>query len=212
MVYRLFSPDELTKDGLYPLIVFLHGRGERGSDNEAQLKHGVPDILRFCREEREPCFLVAPQCPFPQWWDGIRRCEEGDGAIPVLTVLALVEELVRGHPVDVSRIYLTGLSMGGFGAWKALSLRSDLFAAAVPVCGGGVPGTAESIAAVPQWAFHGAEDDIVPPEKSREMIDALRRFGAMPGYTEYPGIGHASWEPAYRDRAMLRWLFAQRRD
>lgn len=209
--YRLFKPRQVLQGATYPLVVFLHGAGERGADNEAQLVHGIRNILRFSVEENAPCYLVAPQCPACKWWDGVTRNGEGNGDVPVLTVLSLVDDLMHAHSIDPMRIYVTGLSMGGFGTWKALALRPAFFAAGVPVCGGGSPDDAAAIADVPQWAFHGTEDDVVPPVRSREMVDALRAVGARPGYTEFPGVGHDSWDPAYRDRTMLRWMFMQHR-
>ena len=209
--YRLFAPDAVRPDHRYPLVVFLHGAGERGTDNAAQLKHGVADILRFSREHNEPCYLLAPQCPAGVWWMLPPAGGAPAGDEPFMAVLALTDRLLAEKPIDPQRIYITGLSMGGFGTWAALELRPGFFAAAVPICGGGRPAAAAGFAKVPVWAFHGADDPVVPPLRSREMVDALRAAGAKPGYTEYPGVGHDSWIPAYRDAVMLSWMFKQRR-
>ncbi len=214
--YRLLSPEVVEEGKTYPLVVFLHGAGERGNNNEAQLVHG---IIEFCRPENRqkyPCFLVAPQCPAGQWWSKIDRTT----AKPTMSkepsesgglVLELIAALQKEYPIDSRRIYLTGLSMGGYGTWDLLCRRPELFAAAVPICGGGDETQAEKIAKIPIWVFHGALDPAVPVQRSREMVAALEKAGGHPLYTEYPDEGHASWVPAYRAPAMMKWLFAQKR-
>jgi predicted peptidase len=124
--------------------------------------------------------------------------------------LDLLAELASDLPVDAQRIYITGLSMGGFGVWDALARQPDRFAAAVVVCGGGDTATAGQIAHIPVWAFHGEQDEAVAPARSRDMVQALRKTGGMPKYTEYPNTGHDAWTATYRDPEMYRWLFAQR--
>ena len=126
-------------------------------------------------------------------------------------LLELTQKTIEQYPVDSRRVYVTGISMGGFGTWAMMAAEPDLLAAAVPVCGGGDPGWAPRIKAIPVWAFHGAEDTVVPAEYTRRMIRALRAAGADPKYTEYPGIGHDSWTPAYQEPDLLDWLFSQKR-
>jgi predicted peptidase len=130
---------------------------------------------------------------------------------PLRLALELIEALCEELPIDRGRIYITGLSVGGYGVWDALSRWPELFAAGVPVCGGGDEALAERIAKVPVWAFHGARDGVVKPARSRNMIEALKQAGASPKYTEYADVGHNSWVRAYRDPELFRWLFAQKR-
>ena len=126
-------------------------------------------------------------------------------------LLEAIPALVKEFSIDDKRIYITGLSMGGFGTWDAIVRKPDLFAAAVPICGGGDVKTADSIAKIPIWIFHGGKDPVVKPERSRSMVEALKKAGAEPKYTEYPNEEHASWVPAYKDADMFAWLFAQKK-
>ncbi len=196
MPYRWYAPPAATAP--LPLVVFLHGAGERGDDNRAQLRHGVADFVGEARQGAHPCFVVAPQCPRGKWWDGD-------------ALVALVEHLAARPGVDRDRIYLTGLSMGGFATWDLLGRRPDLFAAAVPICGGGRPERAAAMVPVPVWAFHGDADRTVPVGKTREMAAAVQAAGGEVKVTEYPSVGHDSWTRTYADPAVHDWLFAQRR-
>jgi len=123
----------------------------------------------------------------------------------------LIEALCKEYPIDKGRIYLTGLSMGGYGTWDLISRRPELFAAAIPVCGGGDPAQAEKLAKLPIWAFHGDADPLVPVERPRDMIAAIKKAGGEPKYTEYKGVGHDAWTPTYRDSKVLDWLFEQKK-
>lgn len=210
--YRLLTPERLEAAKRYPLVLFLHGAGERGTDNEAQLKHGVPEFLQPAVRWKYPCFLAAPQCPSGQWWtDWSERQQAELPTEPLRMAIELLNRLERDYSIDAARIYVTGLSMGGFGTWDLLWRLPQKFAAAVPICGGGHVADAPRIAHVPVWAFHGALDDVVSVSYSRTMIDVLRRAGGQPRYTEYPDVGHDSWTPAYRAPGLFDWLFAQRR-
>ena len=198
--YRLLAPEFPVPPGL-PLVLFLHGAGERGTDNAAQLTQGVGAFLTPEAMREMPCVLVAPQCPVEGWWSG----EMLENA------LALAEQSALEYRCDPGRLYITGLSMGGQGVWKSLALKPFLFAAAVVVCGRADPATAASIAHVPVRVFHGGADQVVPVEQSRAMVEALRLAGADVGYTEYDGVDHGSWVPAYNDIATRRWLFSIRK-
>jgi predicted peptidase len=213
--YRLLRPPKVVDGKKYPLVVFLHGAGERGSDNEKQLVHGVPQFV--ANLEKHPCFLIAPQCPEGKRWvevdwsaDSHTQPKEPD-EVGRLT-LVLVEKTIKDLPIDPKRVYITGLSMGGYGTWDLLARRPDLFAAAAPVCGGADEATATKIKDIPIWAFHGAKDTAVKPARSRNMIAALKKAGGKPKYTEYPEVGHNSWDNAYRDPELFKWLFAQKKD
>jgi predicted peptidase len=214
LLYRQLSPDYNTTRR-YPLVIFLHGSGERGTDNDAQLKWGVMNFADEKTMMRYPAFVVAPQCPPDDQWANYRRDDKG--ALPMHTapttsmklVTELIQQLKTKLPIDTNRIYITGLSMGGFGTFDALARNPDLFAAAVPVCGGGDTSKAPSYAHVPIWIFHGAEDPAVDAMLSLQMADALSKAGAHPGLTIYPEVGHFSWLGAYADPHMIEWMFRQ---
>jgi predicted peptidase len=211
LLFRQLYPDanQLRK---YPLVIFLHGSGERGNDNEAQLKWGV---MNFATDEnmiRHPALVIAPQCPGKKSWSNFSR---GDMKLqttptkPMELLIGLINKLIKTMPVDTNRIYITGLSMGGYGTYDAIERYPHLFAAAVPVCGGGDTSKAASIAHLPIWIFLGAEDPAVNPVYSLEMLEALTKAGTHPGFTQYPEVGHFSWLGAYSDPLMMEWLFRQ---
>ena len=212
--YRLLKPAPVEAGKKYPLVIFLHGAGERGSDNEKQLLHGVRGFVE--NRDQYPCFLIAPQCPDGKKWVEVdwsadthtQPKEPGD--VGRLT-LGLIETAIKELPVDPKRVYLTGLSMGGYGTWDLAARRPDLFAAIAPVCGGADEATAGKIKDRPIWAFHGAKDTAVKPARSRNMIAALEKAGGKPKYTEYPDVAHNSWDPAYKDPELFKWLFAQKK-
>jgi predicted peptidase len=212
--YRLLRPAKVEDGQRYPLVIFLHGAGERGTDNEKQLVHGVPQFV--ANREKYPCFLIAPQCPGPQKWVEVdwgaathtQPKEPGDAG---RQVLELIEKSLKELPVDPKRVYLTGLSMGGYGTWDLAARKPDWFAAVAPVCGGADEATAPKIKNLPTWVFHGAKDTAVKPERSRNMVAALKKAGGSPKYTEYPTVGHNSWDNAYSDPAFYEWLLAQKK-
>lgn len=198
----------------YPLILFLHGAGERGDDNQLQLLHGVKQFALDQIRAQYPCFVVAPQCPLEQqWvdtaWSAAAHTMPSEPAPPLRLALNLLAELEHEFPINARRVYITGLSMGGFGVWDALQRYPRRFAAAVPVCGGGDLAQAERVTQVPVWAFHGAQDDVVLPGRSRDMIAAVRQAGGEPRYTEYSQTGHDAWSETYRNPELYAWLFAQ---
>jgi len=213
--YRWSAPDTLEPGKTYPLVLFLHGAGERGTDNSAQLKHGVTPILEGADKLKQPCFLIAPQCPPDRWWAPINhetmRLSEADKPNALLdAVLALVDSTIKTQPVDAKRFYVTGLSMGGFATWDLLGRVPGRIAAAVPICGGGDPAQAAKFKDVPLHAFHGEADPVVPVRATREMIDALEKVGGKPAATYYPGVAHDSWTQTYNDPELIRWMFDQR--
>ena len=207
--YRLIVPAADAPDEGWPLLLFLHGAGERGNDLSRVLVHG-PLKLTDRIPELSRCVLLAPQCPPGRWW----RAE---------VLKALLDEAQTLADVDTSRLYLTGLSMGGYGAWSLLARHPDLFAAAIPICGGGDPNRlwneiesdfdldgllrAKDVAI---HAFHGEADSVIPVEESRFLVRALEEIGANVELTTYPGVGHDSWTQTYEDPELYVWLFEQR--
>ncbi|MBN8627504.1 MAG: prolyl oligopeptidase family serine peptidase [Planctomycetes bacterium] len=215
--YRLLSPGSVTADAKYPLVVFLHGAGERGADNTSQLRY-LPEVL--ARPEnltRYPCYALAMQCAAEDKWVDVDWNRSDATPSPTATTAmcklrAAMSAVVSENSIDEDRLYLTGLSMGGFGAWWLAGKQPEAFAAVAPLCGGGDLADAPQFANLPTWAVHGLLDDVVSVETSRRMIQALRAFGATPRYTELPEVGHDCWTPAYEPSfGLLDWLFAQRR-
>jgi predicted peptidase len=214
--YRLMKPAGYDSTKRYPLVLFLHGAGERGADNRKQLLAGLNIFADPKRIDRYPCFIVAPQCPEEDKWADVEWRADSHvmnrKPTPGLAMaLEIVAALEKEFPIDTARLYIIGYSMGGYGTWDAIQRYPDLFAAAVPVCGGGDESAARRIIRVPVWAFHGALDDIVKVSRSRNMVNALVRAGGVPRYTEYADINHFCWGKAFSDEAMLAWLFGQRR-
>lgn len=214
LLYRQLYPDYDTIRK-YPLVIFLHGSGERGNDNEAQLKWGVENFATDEMMKLHPAFVIAPQCPNNQGWSNFSNTNQGNMMLKptpsksMEMVIELIRKVEKNFPVDTNRIYITGLSMGGFGTYDAIERYPKMFAAAVPVCGGGDVSKASEIAKIPIWIFHGSEDAAVNPQYSLDMAEALRKAGAHPGLTMYPETGHFSWIAAYSDPAMMAWLFRQ---
>jgi predicted peptidase len=214
--YRLFVPKGYDAVKKCPVILFLHGAGERGTDNWSQLLHA--EVLGLVSEAgRPPCFLVAPQCPDKvKWvdvpWDSKKpHHTPAQPTAPMRLALELLDALAKEFPIDPARRYVTGLSMGGFGAYDACLRRPGYFAAAVPVCGGADDSRARDFVGTSFWIFHGGSDSVVPVNRSHSIYHLLKAAGANAKYTEYPGIDHNSWSRAYREPGLAEWLFAQHR-
>jgi len=222
--YRLFSPN-IVEGEKYPLVVFLHGAGERGDDNERHIiaNEGATTWANPEFQKKHPCFVFAPQCPENGYWGTsfrVHKDMEKLGPNSLIAIVAIIiEQLTESLPIDKDRIYVTGLSMGGFGTLSLLTLCPNKFAAGVVICGGGNPHKMNKIAHIPLWFFHAEDDNVVPVSYSRTLVEELRKLGAGVRYTEYPtgymsslGLSpHASWVPAYRDNEMKEWLFSKRR-
>jgi predicted peptidase len=211
--YRKMISDYDAKSS-YPLVIFLHGSGERGSDNNAQLKWGVQNFAQNRIMANYRPIVIAPQCPLDDTWGNydyksMKMFEEPTKTMKLL--IELIEQSIENMPVDKNRVYITGLSMGAYGTFDILSRRPELFTAAVPVCGAGDISMAEKFAHVPIWIFHGAQDDVVDPIHSIKMYKALLDQESTPGFTMYPEAGHFSWVPAYSDQMMMDWIFSQRK-
>jgi predicted peptidase len=215
--YRLLTPATIVPLERYPLVLFLHGADQRGDDNRQQIRHLGELMARDDYRRRYPSFVLAPQCRVDRPWVETPRAfdhsapRQPPGA-QMQVVINVLDEVIASFPVDTARLYLTGLSMGGYGSWDLGTRLAPRWAAVAPICGGGDELYAERLVGVPVWAWHGADDEVVPARKSRRMIDAIRAAGGEPRYTELPGVGHDSWTPAYtRDDGLLPWMFQQRR-
>lgn len=206
--YCVFVPRNYNSGRPVPAILFLHGGGEVGTDGLKPTEVGLGPAVR-AREATFPFLVVFPQatarspvsfaCWYPSQPDGARA-------------LAILEQVQRDYRIDPRRVYLTGISVGGNGVWHLAAAYPDRWAAIVPVCGLGSSELAAKLKDFPCWCFHGADDGVVPAAKSREMVEAIRRAGGAPRYTEYPGVGHNCWEKAYKTDELYEWLLAQGRD
>lgn len=179
----------------YPLLIFLHGAGERGDNLDMVAVHGPPMLAR--RGANPGFIIVSPQCDFDEWWtdkDNIYQLNK------------LYDHILKTYRVDESRIYLTGLSMGGFGSWKWANESPEKFAAVVPICGGGDSTNVVGLTILPIWAFHGAQDMVVPVEKSKEMVEAIEKAGGNVKLTIYPESKHDSWTETYANPDLYKWF------
>ncbi len=180
----------------WPVVLFLHGSGERGNDLNQVKKNGLPHLIEAGKHF--PFITIAPQCPSNEWWN-------------VIALRDLLDEVGAKYHVDSDRVYLTGLSMGGYGTWSLATRFPERFAAIVPICGGGDPEAVADIKNLPVWVFHGAKDRVVSPQQSQEMVDALQKLGAPVRFTLYPEANHNSWTPAYATEELYTWLLQQHR-
>lgn len=210
---------EVGKGDSPALVLFLHGMGERGKDNRRHIRHCVPPLLDWLKKEKQHCIVMAPQCPGDATWahfdgnykDAQSLTKKQKPSYPMALLLEEMDALIKKYKVDQRRIYITGLSMGGYGTFDALARRPHFFAAAMPICGGADVKTAADIKHVPMWVFHGDADRVVPPQMSRAMVKALKAAGGQPRYTEYLRVGHNSWSATYADPEVWRWLFKQKK-
>ena len=196
MGYLLYLPKDYDKQASWPLMLFLHGAGERGSDLEVVKKHGPPKLIDAGKDF--PFIVVSPQCPKDMWWEPIE-------------LVALIDDISSKYKVDPDRIYVTGLSMGGFGSWRLAAYAPERLAAIAPICGGGETYWTKQFVHLPVWAFHGAKDTGVPLERSQAMVDALKKNGGDPKLTVYPEAGHDSWTATYDNPEFYEWLLKQKR-
>jgi len=199
--YVLFVPKAYKKGTPTPTILFLHGAGETKGGSKMPVEVGIGTAIKK-HEDKFQFITIIPQAPVRGWQAG------GKSADMALGILADVE---KAYSVDPKRVYLTGLSMGGFGTWSLAAAHPDKWAAIAPICGGGNTATAEKIKDIPVWCFHGGADPTVKPEQSQKMIEALKAAGAKPKYTEYPGVGHNSWDKAYATDELYTWFLEHKK-
>lgn len=217
--YRILMPENYDHTKKYPLIVFLHGGGERGNDNEKQLTHGAGLFLTEENRKNYPAIVVFPQCPAESYWGSVKidrstspltlTFDYSVAETPALhAAMELTKFLMREESIDDKQIYIIGLSMGGMGTFEAVYRYPKLFAAAVPICGGGdVARYDKSVLKTSFRIFHGSEDAVVAVKHSQEMVKRLKQLKATVSYTEYAGVNHNSWTNAFAEPDFLGWMF-----
>ena len=194
--YYIYYPDNYyDSDTTFPLVLFLHGAGERGNDLSLVEKHGIPKMIN--NGEHFPFITIAPQCPKNQWWSE---------PLYVKTLILFVEDIIRSNKIDIGRIYATGLSMGGYGTLAIAKERPDLFSAIIPVCGGMDTTDIERLKDIPIWLFHGDEDKVVPVENSELIYNLLKPMNPDIKITIYKGVNHNSWDMTYNDKKIYDWI------
>jgi predicted peptidase len=217
--YLILKPAKIEADKQYPLVFFLHGAGERGSDPSKNLRMHFPAYMAQPEQrEKHQCFLVVPQCRTGTMWMDAHWAERASSPLKekptddLAMAIAVLEKSLKTLPVDKKRVYLTGLSMGGFGSWELAMRRPELFAAVAPVCGGGDESQAAKLKGIPIWTAHGDADRAVGVDRTRRLVEAVKQADGNIKYTEYKGVGHNSWTPFYTDKkGVVPWMFEQRR-
>ena len=218
--YRVLYPENYDQGKKYPIILFLHGAGERGDDNEKQLVHGSRIFTNPVNREKYPAIVLIPQCPKEYYWHIDQRPDnfsrgsyDADPVVstPLSAAKELLDSYIANEKVDKNRIYIMGLSMGGMGTFDLVSRYPDLFAAAIPICGGVNPSRLAAAKDVKFRIFHGDADPTVPVTNSRDAYKALKKAGAKVELIEFAGCGHNSWDPAFNYPDFLEWLFKQKK-
>lgn len=220
--YRILFPLNFNPAQKYPLVVFLHGAGERGNDNEVQLANGGDLFLNPQLREQFPAIVVFPQCPKDSFWSNVKFGQDSitkankfyfqtdaEPTKSMRALLGLVDQMLKKPYIKKDQVYVGGLSMGGMGTFEILGRKPKLFAAAFAICGGDNTLNAKKYAKkVPLWIFHGAKDNVVPADHSEVMVAAIREAGGDPRYTLYPDAMHDSWVNAFAEPDFLPWLFS----
>ena len=204
MPYRLFTPQDTQPDQKVPLILFLHGAGDRGSDNVGQT-YWMKNLQARTKSGQYAAYVVAPQVDTNGWF-----ASNGSATESMSLTMQVLKDAMQNPHVDTSRIYVTGISMGSYGTWDILRRMKNTFAAAAPMSGGGDTATAGEIGNTPVWAFHGSADDVVPVQTTRDMVTAVKKAGGNVKYTEVAGGDHFIWPAAYEDSSLYEWMFNQK--
>lgn len=219
--YRILLPEGYEEGKKYPLILVLHGAGERGADNEKQLIHGGKLFVDSLIRKQHKAIVLFPQCPENSYWSSVAidrtktpLALDFDYSRPISPPLKasieLVHELLRKERIDDRRVYITGLSMGGMGTFEAVHRYPDLFAAALPICGGGDTKHYKKVK-TPFWVFHGSDDAVVNVQYSKDMVEKLKDIDVKVKYTEYPGVNHNSWDNAFAEKDFLPWMLKRKK-
>ncbi|WP_179004805.1 prolyl oligopeptidase family serine peptidase [Winogradskyella forsetii] len=219
--YRMLLPKNFDESKQYPLVLFLHGAGERGSDNKKQLAHGSSLFLNEKHRDSFPAIVIFPQCPQQDYWSKLEadrstkpitfkyKYDEAPTTAMALT-MDLMDEMVTKPYIKTDQVYVMGLSMGGMGTFEIIHRKPEMFAAAIPICGGGDPDSVTNYAQkIPLWIFHGAKDDVVNPLLSINMASAILNAGGFPKFTLYDFANHNSWDPTFAEPELLTWLFSK---
>ena len=216
--YRILKPLNYNPNEQYPVHLFLHGSGERGNDNSSQLTHGGKLFLKKENREKYNSWVIFPQCSENDRWPSLSSDQWNNSFNNKISkpnkslglVIKLMDEFIEKKQVDKQRIYVSGLSMGGMGAFEILFRRPDMFAAATPICGNGIPQLAKLYAEkVPLWIFHGSDDNVVSPKYSLAMAKAIIEAGGSPKMTLYENTGHGSWNNAFAEKNFLKWIHSK---
>jgi len=217
--YRLFVP-EGQADKKLPLFLAMHGAGGRGDDNTKTINHSpwaLHTMMAESVQKANPCIVIAPQCPNGKRWVDVNwnKCIYSGKEIAITAeqraVVELLKATIKETGADPARVYVGGFSMGGYGTWDLIGRFPELFAAAVPVCGGAPTDTADAMKDVAVWTFHGDKDRVVPPKGTAAMVEALKKAGGAPIYTVFEGVSHNAWTPAWKNAEMVAWLFEQKK-
>lgn len=221
--FRILFPENFDSTAQYPVILFLHGAGERGNDNQKQLIHGSGFFLNHNQKPNDPAVVIFPQCPEESYWASVEFKTNDNGSrkfifapetgptVPLSAVMRLMDSIISQNWSDNHRIYLGGLSMGGMGTYELLYHMPHTFAAAFSICGGGMENKlAPKIAQTPLWIFHGDADDVVPVEFSVKMANAIKEANGEPLLTIYEGVGHNAWDKVFQEPDLLNWLFSNK--
>lgn len=225
MPFRVLLPENYDPAKKYPLVLFLHGRGESGTDNEKQLTHGAKMFLQDSIRKNYPAIVVFPQCASNSYWSNVQAVTTGSKTgkrtfyfVPVgepsqsmKMLQGLVGNLLERYPVKMDQVYIMGLSMGGMGTFELVRRMPGLFAAAIPICGGAHPATAPQLVKTKWWIFHGGKDDVVLPLYSEQMYAALQKAKANVQFKLFPNANHNSWDPTFAEPGLLKWLFGQKK-
>lgn len=218
--YRMLLPKDFSKDNQYPLVLFLHGAGERGSDNKKQLVHGSKLFADESNRNEFPAFVIFPQCPQNDYWANLKMDRSTKPRVikfplnieptkALNLVMQLMDDMTKKSFIKKDQVYVGGLSMGGMGTFEILYRKPDMFAAAFSICGGGNPEAVKTYANnTALWVFHGAKDDVVDPQLSIDMVSSYLKAGGKPNFTLYANDNHNSWDSAFAEPDLLSWLFS----
>lgn len=220
MPYALLLPRDYDASKQYPLVLFLHGAGERGADNEKQLVHGADLFTTPLFRKKYPAIVLIPQCAQEDYWSNVKKEVAQDGwpnfsfykkGTPTKAMLlleGLLDKVLESYSLDENRLYVGGLSMGGMGTFELVKRNPKMFAAAFPICGGAAPKTIRKYKRPAWWVFHGNADPVVPSIFSTQMVKKFKKRGFDVRYTLYQGIGHNSWDLAFKEPGLFPWLFS----